>query len=175
MYPSGYPDRRQDRSKTDSELASFFAGTQARSFSELNLSAAQTLYVKFMRPVDIIIRRFSLFVNTGHIRCEIYRGSTESGTWTPGWSVFPRNETASRPPPAYVPQSQILTGGSFTGGTLYDLIDIQTSNSTSQQSTVGNNRDDVLGAPAGSAYYKFTNPGNGAANGIFSIWWEELP
>lgn len=175
MYPSSLPDAPFNRTKTDDQLAAFFAGTQARSFRELSLTAGATLYVRMVRPIDVILRKFGLFVNAGEIRCEIYRGATPSGTWSESLPVIPKNETAGRPTPAYVPQSHLEAGGAFTGGTLYDVIHVKTAGATGQQSTVGGNRDDILGAPAGTGWYKFTNPGTGAATGIFTISWDELP
>lgn len=175
MYPSSQPDAAFARSKVDDQLASFFAGTQARSFRELSLGAGATLYIRMVRPVDVILRKFGLFVNAGEIRCEIYRGATPSGTWSESLPVIPKNETSSRPTPLYVPQSHLEAGGTFSGGTLYDVIDVKTAGANGQQSTVGNNRDDILGAAAGTGYYKFTNPGTGTATGIFVISWDELP
>lgn len=175
MYPSSIPDNGFDRTKVDPELASFHAGTQARSFREISLAAGASLYVRMARPVDVILRRFNLYVNAGEIRCEIYRGATAAGTWSETLPVIPKCETSMRPEPHYVPQSKLYAGGTFSGGTLYDLIHVKTAGGGGNQGTVGNSVDDVLGAPAGNGWYKFTNPGNSAAAGIFSLWWEELP
>jgi len=175
MYPSSLPDHGNDRAKVDPELASFHAGTQARSFRELSLAAGASLYLRMDRPVDIVIRRFSLTVQANRIRCEIYRGATIGGTWAEVVPVFPKCETNERPLPLYVPQSKIYAGGSFTGGTLYDIIDITSAGVPTNQRTVGNSVDDVLGVPAGTGWYKFTNPDAGTALGIWSMWWEELP
>lgn len=73
-------------------------------------------------------------------------------------------------------QVTLQTGGTFSGGTLYDVLDILTAGATAQQSTVADEGQSDLGAPKDSVgYYKFTNPGTGTAKGIFSAWWEELP
>lgn len=175
MYPSSLPDEGFNRTKVDPELASFHAGTQARAFREISLAAGASLYVRMARPVDIIIRRFNLYVNSGEIRCEIYRGATAAGVWSESIPVIPKCETNERPLPHYVPQIKLTAGGTFSGGTLYDLIHVKTSGGGGNQGTVGNSSDDVLGAPAGSGWYKFSNPGAQAATGIFSLWWEELP
>ena len=175
MYPASNPDAAFSRVKTDEQLASFFAGVQGRSFRELSLSAGATLYVRMVRPIDVILRKFGLFVNGGEIRCEIYRGATAAGVWAESLPVIPKNEMSVRPTPLYVPQSHLEAGGTFSGGTLYDVIHVKTAGGTGQQSTVGGNRDDILGAPAGAGYYKFSNPGSGTATGIFTIAWDELP
>ena len=175
MYPSSLPDAPSNRVKVDNDHASFFAGTQARTFREISLGAGASLYVRMVRPVDVLIRRFGLYVNAGELRCEIYRGATPGGVWAESLPVIPVNEMSIRPAPAYTPQSHLEAGGNFSGGTLYDVIDIKTAGAGGQQLTVGNSNDDILGAPAGMGYYKFTNPGSGTAVGIFTIRWEELP
>ena len=175
MYPSLTPVNGFDRAKVDQELASFYAGTQARTFREISLAAGASLCVRMDRPVGIIIRSFSLYVNAGELRVDIYRGATPSGTWAESIGVISKCETNKRPLPLYVPKSAIYAGGSFSGGMLYDIIHVKTSGAGGQQSTVGNHSDDVLGAPAGTGWYKFSNPGAQAAVGIWSMWWEELP
>lgn len=176
MYPAASAlDIRSARVKVDNESSSFFAGMRARTFREISLAAGASLYVRMVRPVDIVIHRFGMYVNAGQIRCEVYRGATPAGVWAESLPVMSVNEMANRPTPLYVPQSHLEAGGSFTGGTLYDVIDIKTSGAGGQQFTVGNADDDILGAPASTGYYKFTNPGAGAAVGLFSINWEELP
>jgi hypothetical protein len=53
---------------------------------------------------------------------------------------------------------------------------VKTAGATGQASTVGDEMESQLGAPAGSTgIYKFMNPGNSDAVGIFAMWWEELP
>lgn len=176
MYPSSLPEARNSRVNIDSQLASFYAGTLARTFYELSIGAGLSVYIRMQRPVDIILKSFKLAVNAGEIRLEIYRGATPAGVWSTELPILPKNETALRPLPLYVPKSSLQTGGTFSGGTLYDVLDILTANATAQQSTVGGEAQSDLGAPKDSVgYYKFTNPGSGTAKGIFSAWWEELP
>jgi hypothetical protein len=169
MYPLLESDESFRRVKVDSDLTSFHAGTQARAFRELALGAGAVLHIMMIRPVDIIIRRFSLYVNAGEIRCDIYRGATSSGSWSEAIPVIPKNEIATRPTPFYVPKSQILVGGTFTGGTIYDIIDVKTAGAGGLQSSIGNTSEDILGAPAGIGWYKFSNPGSVMASGLFSI------
>ena len=65
MYPSNQPGNRNNRVKVDSELGSFYSGTQFRTFKEITLAAAGIFNVKMVRPIDIIIRGFSMHVNDG--------------------------------------------------------------------------------------------------------------
>jgi len=174
-YPVSSWPQRHSRTNVDNESAAFYAGTQFRSFLELSIAAAGVFTVRMLRPIDIIIRRFSLEVSLGEIRCEIYRAATPAGTWGSALPVIGKCEFADRPIP-YAPQCTLASGGTITGGTLYDLLHVKTSGATAQAFTIGASNMDQLGAPSGSiGYYKFSNPGNSAATGIFTIHWEELP
>lgn len=177
MYPSSIPGQRFLRTKVDNEPASFYAGTQFRTFKEITLAPAATYIVKMTRPVDIVIRQFALHVNTGEMRCEIYRNGTPSGSgWVNSLPVIAKCEFTDNPPPAYVAQATLTQGGTFTGGTLYDLMHVKTAGATGQASTVGDSMDDQLGTPSGSVgIYQFSNPGNTTAAAVFTMWWEELP
>lgn len=176
MYPSNQPGNRNNRVKVDNELGSFYSGTQFRTFKEITLAAGASLNVKMVRPLDIIIRGFSMHVNTGEIRCEIYRGATPGGTWNGTLPIIGKCEFSDNPLPIYTPQCSLTSGGTFTGGTLYDLMHVKTAGATGQAATIGGEMDSQLGAPAGSTgIYSFSNPGNSSATAIFAMWWEELP
>lgn len=176
MYPSSLPGNRNNRAKVDSELGSFYAGTQFRTFKEITLAAGASINIKMVRPIDIVIRGFSMHVNAGDLRCEVYRNATPSGVWNTALPIIGKCEFADNPLPIYLPQCSLTSGGSFTGGTLYDLMHVKTANATGQAATVGDSIESQLGAPANSTgIYKFTNSGTGYASGIFAMWWEELP
>lgn len=101
MYPSSQPGNRNNRVKVDSELGSFYAGTQFRTFKEITLAPAGVLNLKMVRPVDIIIRGFSMHVNNGEMRCEIYRGATPGGTWNGAVPIIGKCEFTDNPLPLY--------------------------------------------------------------------------
>ena len=65
MYPSNQPGNRNNRTKVDNELGSFYAGTQFRTFKEITLAAGASLNVKMVRPIDIAIRWLQMHVNVG--------------------------------------------------------------------------------------------------------------
>lgn len=175
-YPSSIPGQRNNRAKVDSELASFYAGTQFRTFREITLAPAAVLNVKMVRPIDIIIRSFTMHVNDGQMRCEIYRGATPGGTWNGTLPIIGKCEFTDNPLPIYAPQCTLTSGGTFSGGTLYDLMHVKTSGASGQSATVGDEMDSQLGIPGGSTgIYSFSNPGNSSATCIFTMWWEELP
>jgi len=176
MYPSSQAGHRFDRVQVDADEASFWAGTQFRAFREITLAAGGAYVIKMTRPVDIVIRGFSMHVNTGEVRCEIYRGATLSGSFSDAIQIIPKNEFSDNPAPAYQTQCSLTGGGAISGGTLYDLMHVKTAGASGQASTAQDSDDNLIGAPAGSiGGYKFTNPGNSSATAIFAMWWEELP
>ena len=175
IYPASKFSARSDRAPVDSELASFYAGTQFRTFKEITLAAGGSLVVKMTRPVDLVIRRFAMHVKEGEMRCEIYRGATPGGTWSDALPVIPKCELSARPLPIYQAQCSLASGGTTTGGTLYDLMHVKTAGASGQSATVGDDMVDALGIPKDSVgLYKFTNPGNSSTTCVFTMWWEEI-
>lgn len=175
MYPSSIAKTRSDRVPVEIDPGAMYAGTQFRAFYEITLAAGATLNIRMTRGVDIVLRSFTMHVNTGEMRCEIYRSATTGGTWSP-ISIIPCNEFSDRPAPIYTTRCQLEYGGTFTGGTLYDLMHVKTAGATAQSSTVGDEMNAVLGIPNGSvSHYKFSNPGNSDSKCVFAIRWEELP
>lgn len=174
-YPATKQSARSDRADVDSELASFYAGTQFRTFKEITLASGASLVVKMVRPVDLVLRKFAMRVNEGEMRCEIYRGATPGSMWSGTLPIIPKCEAAVRPLPLYQSQCTLTSGGTFTGGELYDLMHVKTAGASGQSSTVGDEMSDTLGIPKDSVgIYKFTNPGNASATCIFAMWWEEV-
>ena len=169
-YPATKQSARSDRAAVDSELASFYAGTQFRTFKEITLASGASLVVKMVRPVDLVLRKFAMRVNEGEMRCEIYRGATPGGTWSGTLPIIPKCEASIRPLPLYASQCTLTSGGE-----LYDLMHVKTAGASGQSSTVGDEMSDTLGIPKDSVgIYKFTNPGNSSATCIFTMWWEEV-
>ena len=69
----------------------------------------------------------------------------------------------------------IESGGTVTGGTVVEVVRVVAANSTAQQSTVGGSVADERGLPAGTYHLKLENISNGAAKGVYSLFWEERP
>ena len=174
VYPSSIPDVRQGRAQVDAELAGFYAGTMFYTFLPVNIAAEASLTVKLARTCNIIIRQFRLELTAGDYSANIYRGGTESGTWTAG-TVYPRNAMTNRPAPTYASQASVGYGGTVAGGTLIDQLRVKVSGASGQATSVGQTNDDMYGGPAGTAYYVLTNNDSGAGVGFLHILWEELP
>jgi len=175
MYPSSIKQNRQSRVDVSPELASFFAGTQFRVFREITLGAGASMVLKLDRTCDIIIRGFDLDVSAGELKAEIFSGATTGGSFSEAVTIFPKNLSSSLPTPVYKTQAVMTTGGTISGGTLIDVLRVKTSNATGQVASIGGKIEDQYGAPAGTGYYKISNPGNSDATAIFKMWWEELP
>lgn len=176
MYPASDQPIRSNRSQVEDDLASFWAGTQFRVVREITLASEAEYVIRFDRAVDVVIRGFTMSVTSGEVRCEVYRGPTFGGTFSDIIPVLPKNGLASRPEPIYQTQSTVTGGGTISGGTLYDVLDVKTANSTAQSSTIRQNDENMVGAPGGSSGgYKFSNPSNSSSTCIFTMWWEELP
>lgn len=79
-------------------------------------------------------------------------------------------------PPTYSPQAVFAMGGTISGGTLRDIVEIVTPTATAQAFTAGGSSESKRGVSAATTgYYKITNTGNGAVTGIFRLEWEERP
>ena len=172
MYPSDQTDTRQNRTKTENELAAFYAGTLFYIFYPIELDTDATQTILFTRQTNIILRDFRIDVTEGDFLTKIYRGGTTSGTWT-DITVLPRNATTLRPSPTYASTSTVQYGGTGTGGTQVDQIRCKTSTATAQQQSVGGSISDPYGAPAGYGYYLITAETGG--NAILRMTWEEIP
>lgn len=177
MWPSSEKELRNDRAQTDSELASFYAGTQFRFVRKITLAAGASLVLRLTRTVPIIIRGFDLKVTAGQLQLDVLGNPTVGGTWVADAPIQAKNGTG-RVPAGYSTACLLASGGTAVanGSTvLIDALDLLTAGATAQASTIGENVADVYGAPVGAGYYKFTNPGNTDAKGILRMWWEELP
>lgn len=166
------PNRRL---RVDVGQTGFFSGREFRTFKRYELSASSSVYVKVVSPVNFVLQGLGLQVDLGHVHLEAYSGVTESGTFNVALPILGANRMTERPTPLYTAQMTLHDGGSFTGGTLLDLIsvkaDTQSSQSTTQDAAVAGER----GLPAGNYYLKITNQENSAADLIIRARWEERP
>lgn len=173
MTDEGYGPNR--RIRVDVGQTGFFAGREFRTFKRYELSASQSVYVKIVSPVNFILQGLGLQVDIGHVHLEAYSGVTETGTFSVALPILGANRMTERPEPYYEPQMTFHDGGSFTDGTMLDLLsvkaDLQSSQSTTQDAAVAGER----GLPAGSYYLKITNQENSAAELIIRARWEERP
>ncbi len=167
-------DGENARLRVDVGQTGFFLGREFRSFYEFSIPPGQSVLFKFTSPNDFILFSQSLSVDSGGIRYTAEAGGTPGGTFT-ALPVIGKNRMSSRPQPFYVAQSTFGVGGTITGGTLVDVARLITASATAQQVTVGGQSSDGRGLPAGSYFIRLANIGNGTANGVYALFWEERP
>lgn len=182
LFLSGYTDILTDggdgpnrRLRVDVGQTGFFAGREFRTFKRYELASAGVEYIKVVSPVNFILQGLGLQVDLGHVHLEAYAGVTEGEAFDVALPILGANRITERPTPLYEAQMTMHDGGTFSGGTLLDLLsvkaDAQTSQSTTQDASVAGER----GLPGGNYYLKITNQENSAAELIIRARWEERP
>lgn len=164
------------RFRVDLAQTSFFTGRQFRIFKELSLTSGTPYVIRVARPTcNAVLLGLTLDAYNGQIRLEMVRGGTEGGTWEPVPEVFPVNEmTANTKPDVYNTQLVISSGGTHTGGTLWDFIELAAATNPQQGSTIGGAVPDERGVPMASVgYYRFTTNSVGTIRGKFALRWED--
>ncbi len=167
-------DEGYRRLRVDDGQTSFFLGTQARTFKELNIAAGTSYYVKIVVPVDVVLFDVNTVLDNGTIRITTLANPVFSGTWSETLPVIPKNTMASRPSPYYVPQVSLTAGGTATGVAI-DIVRLSVSNSSAKAQSVGSQPYSERGVAAGTYCWQIENIGTGSATGTFSSWWEERP
>lgn len=160
------------RLRVDVAQTGFFLGTEFRSFYEFNIPANSNVALKFSCPVNFILFSQSLTVDAGSIKYTAELGGTETSPFI-ALPIIGKNRMSTRPQPYYEAQATFGQGGLVSGGTIVDVARVVTSSATSQQVTVGGQQSDERGLPAGDYYIRLSNFSNGAATGVYSLFWEE--
>lgn len=162
------------RLRVDNGSTGFFAGREFRTFLAFNLAAGASIYIKATLPIDIILDGLGIDVDDGYVKLEAFvLPSSQSGFVTP-LSVLGVNRMLSRPQPYYVPQVTFLTGGTFAGGTLLDVLAVKTANSSASASTQNASVAGERGLAPGDYYIKLTSlAGSGNSIGVMRARWEE--
>ena len=163
------------RMRVDVGQTGFFEGREFRTFREFSIASGASLFIKFTSPVDFVLFEQSLTVDAGAVRFTALTGATEATPFNTALPVIGKNRMAARPEPFYVAQVAVSADGAVTGGTAVEVFRVLSSNATAQQSTVGGANQSERGLPAGTYYLRIENIGNGAATGVYSLFWEERP
>lgn len=163
------------RLRVDVGQTSFFAGKEARIFREFSIGAGATLVLKFVVPINVILTKQGVELDSGSIRITNSVGGTPGGTFSETLTVFNKNNMSERPLPLYVPQVVVTAGGTITGATALDIHRVVAATATAQQSTVGNVVGDERGIAANTYHVSYENFGSGSATGTLFFIWEERP
>ena len=166
------PNRRL---RVDIGQTGFFAGREFRTFREFSIAAGQTLVLRIVVPINAILSEQSVELDSGSIRITNASGGTPGGSFAETLPVIGKNNMSERPLPLYTPQIVFTSGGTHTGGFIFDIHRVVAATATAQQSTVGNIIGDERGVAAGTYYVRYENFGSGAATGTLWFFWEERP
>lgn len=170
------------RLRVDPGQTGLFTGREFRSFYEFNIPTGQSVWLKFVSPVDFMLFEQSLEVDAGAIRFEAKSGVTQTTPITNGVPIFGKNLMAQRLQPYYVGQVTLDSYGPaatasppITGGVVREVFRVVTVNATAQQRSVGGAAQSERGLPAGTYILELRNISNGTATGVYSLAWEERP
>lgn len=168
-------DGPNPRIRVDVGQTGFFAGREFRTFHEFSIAAGQSMYLKFVAPINFILFEQSLTVDAGSIRFTALVGATEATPFNNALPIIGKNRMTERPQPYYTSVGTAFYGGTVTGGTIVELFRVVAANATAQQQTVGGAAQSERGLPPGTYYLRFENFAAGTATGVYSLFWEERP
>ncbi len=163
------------RVRVDVAQTGFFEGREFRSFLEFDIPTGQSIVGRFSSPVNFILFQQALTVDSGAIKMTAEINGTPAGTYGTAMPVVGKNRMTTRPQPYYTAQATINTGGTYTGGTIVEVVRVVSANASAHESTVGGSVADERGLPPGDYYIRLANIGTGAAKGVYNIFWEERP
>jgi len=167
-------DGANARLRVDVAQTGFFTGKEFRSFYEFNIPSNSNVALKFSCPVNFILFSQSLTVDAGSANYTAELSGTETSPFV-ALPIIGKNRMSTRPQPYYEAQATFGHGGLVSVGTIVDVARVVTSSATSQQVTVGGQQSDERGLPAGTYDIRLSNFSNGAATGVYSLFWEERP
>lgn len=166
------PNRRL---RVDIGQTGFFAGREFRTFREFNIAAGQTLVVRIVVPINVILESQGIELDSGSLRVVNASGGTPGGSFSETLPVIGKNNMSDRPFPFYVSPVVFTAGGTHTGGFIFDTHRVVAATATAQQSTVGNVVGDERGVGVNTYYVRYENIGSGAATGTLWFIWEDRP
>lgn len=165
-------DGEYARLRVDVDQTGFFAGREFFTFHEFSIPSGQSITIRATSLTDVYLQKFTVDLWTAELRIEFFAGGTSSGVYNTNLPVLRSNMTSTIDS-TYNSQTTLNTGGSFSGGTLVDLIQLYAVSNPAKGSAVEGGGDAVLGFAAGVYHIKLTNINSVAANGVFKARWEE--
>lgn len=166
------PNRRL---RVDVGQTGFFAGREFRTFREFSIAAGQTLVVRIVVPINVILAEQGVELDDGSIRVTNASGGTPGGSFSEVLPIIGKNNMSDRPSPFYASAVVFSAGGTHTGGFVFDVHRIVAATATAQKSSVGRIVGDERGVAAATYYVRYENFGSGTATGTFWYIWEERP
>ena len=161
------------RMRVDVGQTGFFAGREFRTFYEFSIASGATRVIKVVAPINTIVQTFGVELDLAELRVELRGGGTEGGTFSTALPVIPANAMTTTS--GYAAQVTMQTGGTHTGGTVYDLLKLYSGANENKAVATTATEDLPQGFPAGTYYITLQNTDGATATGIFRARWEERP
>lgn len=161
------------RLRVDVGQTGFFAGREFRTFFEFTIPSGQEIIIKVTAPIDTIVQTFGAELDLAELRMELRVGGTEGGTFSNSIPAFTTNamSTAS----GYVGQVTMMYGGTHTGGTIVNVLTLNSGTNANKALATEATNELPLGFSAGTYYIALINTDGADAVGIFRARWEERP
>lgn len=161
------------RMRVDVGQTGFWAGREGRFVRELTILTGSTYVLKFVCPVNFIIYDTTLELTLSQVKAYLKSGGVAGGTFSDAVQSFKTNlmSTASD----YALQAVVTGGGTHTGGTTYDILEVVSGSNVNKAIVQSTGEDTPLGFPAGTYYIVLQNTDGATANGTFKMRWEERP
>lgn len=161
------------RMRVDVGQTGFFAGREFRTFYEFSIASGATQVIKVIAPVNTIVQTFGAELDLAELRVELVVGGAEAGTFDTALPVFAANGMSTTS--GYTHQVTMSTGGTHTGGTVYDLLKLYSGANANKAVAATATESLPQGFPAGTYYIRLQNTDGATATGIFRARWEERP
>lgn len=157
------------RIEVDQASTAFYDKREFRTFREWATPATETVVIKIITPVDVILTEMMFQHEEGSFRIETLLGGTEGGSFA---EVLPTRavNTMTEGPPVIASQVVLRMGGTLTGGTVIDISRGKVSANTQFSSTVGNEGSSMRGVAPFTYYWRITFTG---FVGVLKARWEE--
>jgi hypothetical protein len=166
-------DGEYARVRVDVGQTGFFAGREFMVLHEFSIASAARQVIKVVTPVDTIVTVFSAEIELASLRVELVVGGTEGGTFNTPLTILKTNTTSTASD--YVGQVTMNRGGTHTGGTVVDVLVLNSGTNVNKASQSSASEDYPVGFPAGTYYIRLINTDGATATGIFRARWEERP
>jgi hypothetical protein len=166
-------DSEFDRLKVAVGRSCFFAGRQRYTFYQFNIPNGDSQVIKVVAPVNTILLAFGASLNIAALRIELVAGGTEGGTFGTPLPILAANSTTTVG--NYVSQVTMATGGTHTGGTVVNVLELLSGVPARQSVASIANENEPLGFSPGTYYIRLINTDGAAATGVFRARWEERP
>lgn len=161
------------RLRVDTGQTGFFAGREAYTFYKYSIPTATSQVIKIVSSMDTILQMFGANLNAAALDIELVMGGTEGGTFGTALPILKTNtmSTAS----AYTPSTTMAIGGTHTGGTVVNVLQLIAGSPANQAVEQTATNDLPFGFPAGTYYIRLINTDGATATGVFRARWEERP